>query len=274
MISVCLFNNKGGVGKTTLTCNIAAHFALKYKKKVLVVDCDPQCNTTQLILDEEIIGKLYRSKDTRSRTGTIIDVLRPLQVGEASIDKDVKPLKASSNRFGVDILPGHPRLSILEDILSQSWSDAAAGKIGGIRKSNWCSALTHHYEADYDIAFFDIGPSLGSLNRSVLLGIQHFMSPVGADVFSLFGIRNIADWLTQWLKDYEVGLKLAEDSLPGGLSEYGIDTKPAVRKGFAGYTIQQYITKSKKGIRRATLAYERILKGIPGEVDGALEPVS
>ena len=92
MISISFFNNKGGVGKTTLTCNIAAHFALKYKKRVLVVDCDPQCNATQLILDEETTYKLYRVKETKAKTGTILDVLRPLQIGEASIDTATKPL--------------------------------------------------------------------------------------------------------------------------------------------------------------------------------------
>jgi cellulose biosynthesis protein BcsQ len=272
MVSVCFFNNKGGVGKTTLTCNIAAHFALKYKKKVLVVDCDPQCNATQLILDEGITAKLYRPKETHGKTGTILDVLRPLQVGEADIDSSAKPMKASTNRFGVDILPGHPRLSILEDILSQSWGEASSGKIGGIRRSNWCASLASYHNSDYDLAFFDIGPSLGSLNRSVLLGVQHFVSPVGADLFSIFGIRNIADWLTQWLKDYAVGLGLAESSSPGLLSQFSIDLDPAIKRGFAGYTVQQYITKSKGGVRRATVAYERLLGGIPDEINKALDP--
>lgn len=272
MVSVCFFNNKGGVGKTTLTCNIAAHFALKYRKRVLVVDCDPQCNATQLILDEDVTSKLYRRKETSGKTGTILDVLRPLQVGEASIDSGAKPIKASDNRFGVDILAGHPRLSILEDVLSQSWSEGSSGKIGGIRRSNWCAALSSHFDADYDLAFFDIGPSLGSLNRSVLLGVQHFVSPVGADLFSIFGIRNISDWLRQWLKVYHVGLGLAEDSSAGLLAQYGISPEPAISKGFAGYTVQQYITKSKEGVRRATLAYERLLKLIPEEIDDALGP--
>jgi cellulose biosynthesis protein BcsQ len=106
MISISLFNNKGGVGKTTLTCNIAAHFALELRKRVLLVDCDPQCNTTQLVLDDETTQKLYRIRDGRSKTGTILDVVRPLQVGDAAIDSNVSPILASTHRFGVDLLAG------------------------------------------------------------------------------------------------------------------------------------------------------------------------
>ncbi|MCE0559120.1 ParA family protein [Motilimonas sp. E26] len=53
MITLAMFNNKGGVGKTTLTCNVAAFIAQRMKKRVLIVDCDPQCNATQLIMGEE-----------------------------------------------------------------------------------------------------------------------------------------------------------------------------------------------------------------------------
>nr|WP_082336821.1 ParA family protein [Rhizobium ecuadorense] len=59
MQSIAFFNNKGGVGKTTLLCNLAAYLALIKKKKVLVVDADPQCNATQLMLDETEVLKIY-----------------------------------------------------------------------------------------------------------------------------------------------------------------------------------------------------------------------
>ena len=44
MVSIATFNNKGGVGKTTLTNNIASFLAQRDDARVLVVDCDPQCN--------------------------------------------------------------------------------------------------------------------------------------------------------------------------------------------------------------------------------------
>ena len=270
MISICFFNNKGGVGKTTLTCNIAAHFAIELRKSVLLVDCDPQCNSTQLIVSDDVMQKLYRHRDTRSKTGTILDVVRPLQVGDAGIDANIVPILASTNRFGVDLLAGHPRLSIAQDILSQAWSDTAGGNIGGLRRSNWCAALCASLTTRYDMVFFDIGPSLGSLNRTVLLGTQYFVSPMGADLFSIFGIRNIAEWLSHWLGIYATGFDLSSTNSPGALAEFNIEREPAIRHGFVGYTVQQYITKSKGGVRRATKAYERLLGDIPNEVIDSL----
>ena len=167
-----------------------------------------------LVLDPEITKRLYRNRDPKGKTRTILDVVRPIQLGDASIDTDPHPLLSSDTRFGVDVLAGHPRLSIIEDVLSQAWSEAAGGTIGGIRKSNWCASLCSALAQRYDIAFFDIGPSLGSLNRTVLLGTQYFVSPMGADLFSIFGIKNIADWLDQWLDVYQVGLNLSKKSRP------------------------------------------------------------
>ena len=51
MQSVAFFNNKGGVGKTTLLCNIAGYLALKEQYNILIIDADPQCNATQLLLE-------------------------------------------------------------------------------------------------------------------------------------------------------------------------------------------------------------------------------
>lgn len=140
MQSVVFFNNKGGVGKTTLACNVAAQFAVSRGLRVLLVDCDPQCNSTQLVLDSDRWSSIYWSGASSSQQ-TIIDVVRPIELGDADIQLGVPPMLSSQNRFGVDLIPGHPRMSIVEDLLSRAWGETLGGDIGGIRRTNWVSAL-------------------------------------------------------------------------------------------------------------------------------------
>lgn len=268
MKSVVFFNNKGGVGKTTLACNVASHISRERNLRVLLVDCDPQCNSTQLVLDNDAWVSIYWASSTPSQQ-TIIDLVRPIELGDAGIEAGISPIPSSMNRFDVDVLPGHPRMSIIEDLLSRAWGEAAGGDIGGIRRTNWVTALLRKYESRYDVIFFDVGPSLGSLNRTVLIGVDYFVTPMGADIFSIVGIRNIAEWLKSWLAIYATGLELCETRHPGELTNFEINSG-SVAARFVGYTVQQYITKSKKGVRRPTQAFETILSGIPSEVESSL----
>jgi cellulose biosynthesis protein BcsQ len=134
MKSICFFNNKGGVGKTTLLCNVSSYLATERRLRVLVVDADPQCNATQLILGEERVQALYKLPDSgtvtsRGRRTTLFDVLRPITIGESAVGAPRKLLKGNENRFGVDLLPGHPQLALLEDRLSQAWLQLVCGRI-------------------------------------------------------------------------------------------------------------------------------------------------
>jgi cellulose biosynthesis protein BcsQ len=271
MKTVAFFNNKGGVGKTTLTCNIAAQFATKFRKRVLLIDCDPQCNSTQLVLPEEDIENLYAP--LQPVVSTILHVVQPIETGDAGINVDVQPFLGSQNRFGVDLIAGHPIMSVVEDRLSQAWADSTSGEIGGLRKTNWCALLCDSFAKKYDVAFLDLGPSLGSLNRSVLLGSDYFVTPMGGDIFSIVGIRNIAYWLNVWIGSYRNAVALCEEHrFPGRIAEFALRTDVRIQKGFTGYTVQQYITKSYKGVRRPTVAFERILKNVPIEIQQNLGP--
>lgn len=270
MITVAAFNNKGGVGKTTLTCNIAAFFAIEMRKRVLVVDCDPQCNATQLILGQEAATSLYWSADDSINATTIRDILQPIEDGDSNINGRITPYISSQNRFNVDVICGHPSFSIIEDRLGAAWHELLGGDLGGIRKTNWNTALRSALQAQYDIAFFDLGPSLGSINRSVLIGCDYFFTPMGTDIFSILGVRNISAWLELWGNRYSQSLQLAEQNNPGRLNEFPIQTSLKIRTGYAGYTMQQYITKSKDGERRPTRAYDEIIAQVPSEIRGSL----
>jgi cellulose biosynthesis protein BcsQ len=270
MIALAMFNNKGGVGKTTLTCNIASYLARKENKRVLVVDCDPQCNATQLIMGESYAADLYFSDSAAGTTTTISDILRPIEDGDSTISDNIVPIKSSDNRFGVDLIPGHPSFSIIEDRLGAAWHDLMGGDIGGIRKTNWNTFLKEKIKNNYDFVLYDLGPSLGSINRSVLIGCDKFMTPMGTDIFSILGIRNISTWLESWVDRYQNGLQLCERNSAGRLGHFKISTALPITSGYVGYTMQQYITKSKGGVRRPTRAYEEIISNVPNEIENSL----
>ena len=200
MKTIAAFNNKGGVGKTTLTCNLAAYFAIKLRKRVLVVDCDPQCNATQLIMGQETATKLYWTPNENEpiEATTIRDILKPIEDGDSHINGEIRPFLSSKNRFNVDVICGHPGFSIIEDRLGAAWHELLGGDLGGIRKTNWNTGLCRAIDTKYDVAFFDLGPSLGSINRSVLIGCDYFFTPMGTDIFSILGVRNISRWLEMW----------------------------------------------------------------------------
>jgi cellulose biosynthesis protein BcsQ len=266
MKSVAMFNNKGGVGKTTLLCNLGAYLALHAGVRVLLVDCDAQCNTTQLVMGEEFASAFYWD-DHHEPTTTIADLLQPIQDGDSQISEHFSPISRDRNRFGCDIIAGHPTFSFLEDKMSAAWSEVAAGQIGGYRKTNWARALCQRLEDDYDIVLFDVGPSLGAINRSVLLGCDYFVTPMGSDIFSILGVRNIQRWLNDAIGTYEHGVKRCDEVTPGALDKYFVPRVPSIRTGFIGYTLNQYLTKSKGGERIATDRYEEILRKVPQEIE-------
>jgi cellulose biosynthesis protein BcsQ len=250
MQSIAFFNNKGGVGKTTLLCNIAAYLALVEKKKVLVVDADPQCNATQLMLSEEDVFGIYDD----SNSYTIYSIVHPLSIGKGYSQK-ISSIKVDD--YGVQLIPGDPRLALKEDLLSKDWQDAASGDIRGLRTSYLFTEFLIRCK-DFDYVLFDMGPSLGSINRAVLLSCDYFISPMSIDIFSLKAIENISAAMSEWNKRLSNGLALVDKSVK--------DDLPSVRTfdiKFAGYVAQQYIQKTTQGEQRAVASYEKIMRRIP-----------
>lgn len=244
--SIAFFNNKGGVGKTTLLCNVAAFAAEERGLRVLVIDADPQCNATQYMFDDNKLSYFYEE----TSSFTLYNVIRPLSLGKG-YSKDL--IVSKSPRFGVDVLPGDPRLALTEDLLAKDWGSAIGGDSRGMRTTLMFAELMKRCD-DYDIVLFDVGPSLGSINRSVLLASDYFVAPMSIDIFSVKAIDNIAAWISRWRKQWVVGVDNVDDPDE-------VDTNLARNLGFLGYASQHYIAKTDgSGTKRAVNAYEKIMK--------------
>jgi cellulose biosynthesis protein BcsQ len=254
MKSIAIFNNKGGVGKTTFLCNLASFLALEKKYKVLVVDTDPQCNATQNMFSESDVEKFYESKNTF----TVHSIIRPLAAGKGFL-KEIETHK--SEQFGVDVLLGDPKLSLTEDLLAKDWSEALAGSVRGLRTSLLFQKVLNQC-SDYDFVIFDMGPSLGSINRAILISAEFFVTPMSIDIFSLKAAENISQSLKAWKRDLEIGLERVQDPEELDMSV------PKWNLRFAGYITQQYTAKiSADGNRRAVHAFDRILRQVPRKIN-------
>lgn len=250
MKSVAFFTNKGGVGKTTLLCNLAGYLAREKGRKILVVDADPQTNATQYLFNDKIVDEVYNNKSSY----TIHSVALPLSKGKGySEDHKFK----RSPHFSVDVLLGDPKFALIEDTLAADWN--AAG-IRGLRTTFMFRQFLQSCEG-YDYVFFDMGPSLGSINRSVLLGCDFFLIPISIDIFSLRATENISTWLMDWKKKLNRAIEGLDD-----ISELEIDDVDW-RLKLLGYVSQQYTAKKNaSGERQAVRAYERIMQQIPSAI--------
>ncbi len=187
------FNNKGGVGKTSLVYHLAWMFASLHKR-VLAVDLDPQANLTAAMLSEEQIEDLW---DRQTPGSTIYQCVKPLTVVGDIVPPD--PIKISDDLY---LIPGDVALSSYEDSLSEVWpgsmGDRNLYRPMRILSSFWQAMQMGSREVEADIILIDIGPNLGAINRSVLIATDYVAIPLAADLFSLQGLQNLGPELRSW----------------------------------------------------------------------------
>ena len=197
---ITFFNNKGGVGKTTLVYHVAYKLCdLGYK--VLIADFDPQSNITAMCLQPERLEQIYLAPEA---TGlTITDAMQPVFDGEGYEGVHLEKI-TNQLHTAPQLIIGNLRLSRNEDILSEAWTNCLDGRVDAFKKTIVFDTILKDAEkkGDFDFVLIDIGPNLGAINRAVLVATDYVIMPVASDLFSLQGIENLGQTLRTWKEQW------------------------------------------------------------------------
>lgn len=249
MTILSVFNNKGGVGKTTLTFHLS--YALsEMGHKVLMIDADPQCNLTIFSVSEDKIYNIWKDEDKYidegfestiksvpddefeamgTRPRSLHYLLKPTEEGTG--DPTLLPPPLQLENTNVAIIPGRLSLHTFEEKISSRWTDLYRGDPLAIRTILKIRSIAESYTEKYgfDFVIIDTSPSLGSLNKTVISTVDGFFVPAAPDLFSLYGIKNIGKALKGWQEEFNI--------IYGLLSSNKLDRFPKKFVQFLGYTI-------------------------------------
>jgi len=262
MKSIGFFNNKGGVGKTTLICNLAASLAINKNLKLLIIDADPQCNASAYLLPDTQLEDILLD-GSHSSLDAFYEPIRRGQGYPTSL-----PTIVRSERFNVDLIVGDPKLSIREDLLATDWASTRSGEPRGFQTTYAIKELISRL-SDYDLVLVDMGPSLGALNRSVLLAVDYFLMPLSVDIFSLMAVENIIKSFDNWKKGLEAAIQRHKEEEGFSFQIQEKDVEWNLK--FLGYVMQQYKAKTKGGVRQPVQAFERIINLQREEINSLCE---
>lgn len=243
---ISVFNNKGGVGKSTLSFHLGKALGLM-GKRVLFVDLDPQCNLTISAMRENELENIWEEENSyiddfadaknknleeflkiTNRTRSIHFLLKPTEDGINDIE-GLPPARTVSEN--VYMIPGRLSIHQFENRISERWSGLYQSDNLSIRTITCIRRACERYAKilDIDYVLVDTSPSLGILNKTIISTVDGFIIPAQPDMFSLYGIRNIGNSLNAWGKELEV--------IYGLISEEKREKFPKKFVQFIGYTL-------------------------------------
>ena len=201
---IALFNNKGGVGKTTTIWNLGTSLAAK-NKKVLIIDFDPQCNLSIAALGaEEFSSLLESSKDLPYGKTVRAFALPYIQQSAPGHPYIAQPKKNSDSNL--DIVPGDFWLNNFSDILNVGTDViGGAGLYRFLMPSSLINSVEKEFSRQYDFALIDLPPSFNTLVRAALYSADYFIVPCTPDLFSAYCVGLIGQVLPRFIEDWNQG---------------------------------------------------------------------
>ncbi|MBF0108633.1 MAG: ParA family protein [Magnetococcales bacterium] len=241
---IAFFNNKGGVGTTSLVYHISWMMS-ELGLCVVAVDLDPQGTLSTAFLDENELESLWPEN---GNAATIFEAIRPIKEGDGDV---AEPRLVRINR-GLYLIPGDLALSSFEDDLSETWARCLGGDQRAFRITSafWRVLRTGARQCAADVVLVDLGPNLGAINRSAMIASDYLVIPLAPDLFSLQGVCNLGSALRQWRGDWKKRLDEVKEStldLPGGTP------RPV------GYIVMQRLVR----LDRPVTSYDQWINRIP-----------
>ena len=255
---IALFNHKGGVSKTTTTFNLGWMLASK-GKRVILVDTDPQCNLTGMVLGfstkEEMEEEIYK-KNQNIKSG-----LAPAFESQPRLISAVECIPIE-RQDGLFLLPGH--IGLAEYEVTLGIAQELSGSIQTLKNlpgsiSYLLEKTAEKFSADYIL--IDMSPSLSSINQNLLMISDSFIVPTSPDFFSVMAIDSLANILPKW---HQWAQKASELRI---LKEADYPF-PKVTPLFLGTIIQNYRIKNKK----ASKSFQKWIDEIEEAISNRLVP--
>jgi cellulose biosynthesis protein BcsQ len=250
MKTIAFFNNKGGVGKTSLVYHLAWTFH-DLGFKVLAVDLDPQTNLSAMCLSEQRMDEIL---DDSTGALTVLGAVHPIfDVG------DVKTPHLERVRDNLHLVVGDLGLARIEDELGIEWDRCLTGKPRPFR------IVTVLYRAirlaaqacGPDVILADVGPNLGAINRSAMLCADGIVVPLTPDLYSFKGLQNLGPTLREWREQWtERRSRMDSDAM---------ELPPAAMNAI-GYIVMQHAVRSSRPVQ----VYRKWIERVPGEYRRAI----
>ena len=209
---VSVMNYKGGVGKTTITSNLAAHIASR-GKRVLMVDIDPQTNLTFSFIDHAVWEEQY------AEGKTLKNFFRPI------LDGSKKRIPLSSliislpvGGVNIDIISSH--LDLI-DIDTQLAANLGGGNLMNPKYSANVYLDVHNYLHDdiktlkerYDLILIDCAPNFNIVTKNALVASNHYLVPSKMDYLSTFGVEQLNRNIKKFTEQYNEYTKNTDDKM-------------------------------------------------------------
>lgn len=196
MKTISVINYKGGVGKTTITANLAAELARK-DYRVLVIDLDPQTNLTFSFIQVDEWQNKYEEKNTiKYWFDSIIE--------HSEDTPDFSDLIIKDNSGKIDLICSHLGLIDVDIELAAGLSSATEKQ----HKMNYVTTYSHikkelvKLKDSYDIVLFDCPPNFSIVTKNALIASDYYIVPAKMDYLSTLGINQLRSNVNNLVEQY------------------------------------------------------------------------